>query len=351
MALTKTQQTIWEKARAFGSGRQAVALSDEMCAYLVGRIVHDLGLQHLFAEVPQDLPDFFASDGSNFLAVQGVDARSLFERLVQENADADMYFACLATLHKARLKYDEILSTQPIPTLEQVGPRGLLQFGKLRPAALTGFLLWRKWFYDIDNRAGQETGYLFEPIIAYAIGGTPVPARQSPVRRHKDPDKGRQVDCLLDRDAYEFKIRVTIAASGQGRWREELDFPLDCRTSGYAPVLIVLDSTANPKLAELEQAFLAQGGEVYTGAAAWRHLESLAGPTMSLFLERYVRTPIDQFIEQAPTTLPRLVVAATADGIDISVGAETLHIVRHASEVNDAGHDQAPDDIGDNFPG
>jgi hypothetical protein len=227
----------------------------------------------------------------------------------------------------------------------------LLQFGKFGPVALAGFLFWRKWFYDIDNRAGQETGYLFEPIIAYAIGGTPVPARQSPVRRHKDPDKGRQVDCLLDRKAYEFKIRVTIAASGQGRWREELDYPLDCRTSGYTPVLIVLDGTANPKLAELVQVFLDQGGEVHTGAAAWRHLERLAGPTMSLFLERYVRIPIEQFIEHAPTTLPRLVAAATVDGIDISVGDETLHIVRRASEVDDAGHDQAPDDIGDNFPG
>ena len=28
--------------------------------------------------------------------------------------------------------------------------------------------------------------------------------------------------------AYEFKLRVTIAASGQGRWKEELDFPSDC---------------------------------------------------------------------------------------------------------------------------
>lgn len=322
-----------------------------MCAYLVGRMAIDLGLQRLVPEVPPDLPDFFANEGPSSLIVAGVDARSLFERLVQKNSDADMYFACLATLHKARLKYDEILATQPIPTLEQVGPRCLLQYGKLSPAVLAGWLFWRKWLFDIDNRAGQETGYLFEPIIAYAIGGTPVPARQSPVRRHKDPDKGRQVDCLLEGKAYEFKIRVTIAASGQGRWREELEYPLDCRTSGYTPVLIVLDGTVNPKLMELERAFLAQGGEVHKGAAAWRHLDSLAGLTMSLFLERYVRIPIDQFIEQAPVTLPRLVVTGTVDGIDISVGDETLHIVRRESEADDAGHDQAPDDIGDNFPG
>jgi hypothetical protein len=35
MSLTKTQQVIWEKARAYGSGEQAVGLTDEMCAYLI----------------------------------------------------------------------------------------------------------------------------------------------------------------------------------------------------------------------------------------------------------------------------------------------------------------------------
>jgi hypothetical protein len=30
-----------------------------------------------------------------------------------------------------------------------------------------------EWLYDIDNRSAQETGYLFEPILAAAIGGIP----------------------------------------------------------------------------------------------------------------------------------------------------------------------------------
>lgn len=197
MPLTKTQQTIWEKARAFGSGDQAVGLTDEMCAYLVCRIAHDLGLQGSISGVPKTLPSFFETEDIDSLVVKDVNARELFERLVQANTDADMYFACLATLHKARLKYEAILETQPLPTLEQVGPRGLLQYGKLGPTALAGLLFWRKWFFDIDNRAGQETGYLFEPVIAYAVGGTPVPARKSPIKRHRDSGKGRQVDCLL----------------------------------------------------------------------------------------------------------------------------------------------------------
>lgn len=187
MALKKTQQTIWEKSRAMGSGAQAVGLDDGMCAYLIATIARDLDLTDDIPGLPGTLPDFFASEKLDTLVVKTDDAYALFETLVGLDADADMYYACLAALHKARLKYETILQTQPMPTLEQVGPRGLLQYGKLSPKALAAFLFWRKWFFDIDNRAGQETGYLFEPIIAYAIGGTPVPASKSPVKRHRDP--------------------------------------------------------------------------------------------------------------------------------------------------------------------
>ena len=148
----------------------------------------------------------------------------LFERALALDADADTYFFCLAALHKSRLKYQRILSAQPLPTVDQVGPRALLQYGGMPPRQLTAFLFWRKWMFDIDNRAGQETGYLFEPIIAYAIGGFPVAASRSPVKRRSNTSKGRQVDCVRDSDAYEFKMRVTIAASGQGRWQEEVIF-------------------------------------------------------------------------------------------------------------------------------
>ncbi len=261
MPLSQTQRSVWEKARALGSGGQAVRLTDAACAFLIARIAADLDLIDFFPEFSGGVPEFFTPGEVDQLAFDGVAPLPLFERLLERNPDGDMYFACLSSLHKARLKYEMILETQAIPTLEQVGPRGLLQYGKLSPSALVSFLLWRKWFFDIDNRAGQETGYLFEPVIANAVGGTPTPSNRSPVKRHRDERKGRQVDCVLGDRAYEIKIRMTIAASGQGRWGEELDFPIDCRKSGYVPVLIVLDSTPNEKLTDLTNAFLAQGGE------------------------------------------------------------------------------------------
>ena len=244
-----------------------------------------------------------------------------------------------------RLKYRRILQTQPIPTIEQVGPRSLLQYGTIGPRALAGLLFWRKWLFDIDNRAGQETGYLFEPIIAHAIGGVPFSSRNSPIHRAADSSKGRQVDCIREKKAYEFKIRVTIASSGQGRWQEELDFPRDCKTSGYSPVLIVLDATANPKLIQLEQRFLAEGGEVYKGGDAWKHLDSVAGPTMALFLERYVRNPIHAILSQAADNLPDFSARMDIAGITITVGAESLRIKRMANALS-----EPPDDLPETFP-
>lgn len=352
MALSKVQQSIWEKSRAIGTGGQAVLLTDGMCAYLVGRIVLDLGLQTHFPEIPSDLPEFYACRILDDLALPFGESHELFERLVGLAPDSDTYYACLATLHKARLKYQRILETQPISTLEQVGPRALLQYGQLSSRALSGLLFWRKWFFDIDNRAGQETGYLFEPIIAYSIGGIPAPAQRSPVKRHRRRTKGRQIDCILEKKAYEFKIRVTIAASGQGRWREELDYPIDCQKSGFVPVLIVLDSTPNSKLLELVGAFQRRGGEAYLGDDAWRHLESLAGATMALFLEKYVRSPLDQLLKDATGDLPNFAARAEADHIILVLGKEELVIERRSDAlVDEPIDDELPDDVADELPG
>jgi hypothetical protein len=217
--------------------------------------------------------------------------------------DFETYFECLCELHKRRRKYAVILSAQPLPTSVQVAPRALLEFGGLPAEALASWMTWRKWFFDIDNRAGQETGYLFEPILASSLGGTPCSAARSPIRRSKDGSKGRQVDCIVGQDAYEFKLRVTIAASGQGRFGEELDFALDCRASGYRPILLVLDPTPNQRLADLKAAFEAAQGVAYIGDQAWEHLEREAGKTMATFVERYVRRPIADVALHAPTLL------------------------------------------------
>lgn len=350
MGLTQAQKAMIEKARSGGGSEQGITLTDSVCSYLMAVITQDLGLSDHFPELPSAVPPFYDAKELASLAVNGVEFQQLIDRLVSHNADADTYFVCLASLHKRRLKYERILQTQPIPTLEQVGPRGLLQYGTMTANALAGLLFWRKWLFDIDNRAGQETGYLFEPIIAHAIGGVPFGSKHSPIRRASDGAKGRQVDCVRERRAYEFKIRVTIASSGQGRWQEELDFPADCKASGFIPVLIVLDATPNPKLQQLEQTFLAHGGETYTGADAWSHLDSVAGPTMALFLEKYVREPIQAILHESSLRLPDMTVHMDATGITISVDGEPLHIKRDVPAQEELSP-ELPDDVSDEIVG
>ena len=216
---------------------------------------------------------------------------------VKQIPDFVTYLRCLAELHKRRRKYAMILSAQPMPTMVQVSPRALVEYGRLNTEALASWLTWRKFFYDLDNRSAQETGYLFEPVLAAAIGGEPMSARAKVVKRTDDHSKGRQVDCWKIRPdgrplAYEFKLRVTIAASGQGRFGEELQFAEDCATSGAIPVLVVLDPTPNPRLRDLQAQFEEKGGHAYIGDDAWAHLEEEAGGIMATFIERYVRTPI-----------------------------------------------------------
>lgn len=312
----------------------SVGLSLNQCAYLLWRIAEDLGKRHLLPEAgPALVADFFAASDPAALEVPGYDTpglENLFAALLALVPDADTYFHCLADLHKRRLKYTRILQYQPLPTMMQVGPRGLLQYGSLPDTALGALLFWRKWFFDIDNRAGQETGYVFEPIVVRCIGGLPAAAKNSPVRRRSDPTKGRQVDCVLRERAYEIKLRVTIAASGQGRWGEEREFPADCVASGFVPVLLVFDDTQANKLDELRGVFEAAGGEVYVGAAAWAHLEQLAGETIAVFVEKYVRQPLANLLAAAPgrTQLPELNLRQTSNSIVITVGGEELTIVR-----------------------
>ena len=350
--LTQSQKSMLTKARTLGSGTDQVRLDDPACVYLLARIVVDLGHEHAFPEVEQPVQAFFTEGDLQALRIEGREFLPLVERLCGLDSDADTYFVCLANLHKRRLKYERILRCQPLPSMDQVGPRGLLQYGSLSPRALAALLFWRKWIYDTDNRAAQETGYVFEPIIANAIGGSAFGQSRSPVRRAGATGKGRQVDCILEDWAYEFKIRVTIAASGQGRWGEELQFPTDCKQSGYTPRLVVLDPTENPKLTALADAFRQVGGEVYIGDEAWRHLDDMAGPTMATFLETYVRSPIAQLLDNMPEPLPKISFEQGPDRITITVDDETLRIAREvADSEEEIDDDPIPDDADDDIAG
>lgn len=330
-------------------------MEDDAIAALVCRTARDIVESNALQEIPDalrilsayaaELPELYQTPSASMIRLQTeVAPVVLFDRLVSTGvADLDTYFYSLVELHKRRLRYESILSAQPFPRLEQVGPRAILQYGQADPATIAVLLTWRKWIYDIDNRAAQETGYLFEPALAGALGGVKVHANGSPIRRLSDTRKGRQVDCLIEnpsgRWAYEFKIRVTIAASGQGRWAEELGFPEDARAAGFVPVLVVFDGTPNEKLSQLCAAFGAMGGEAYTGNAAWQHIEARSGAVMAVFVEKYLRGPMAALIEYEPNLdeLPAIEFSMAEREVMISIGGSNpIVIARNPANIEAA---------------
>ena len=227
-----------------------------------------------------------------------------------------------------------LLSSQPIPNMDQIGPRSLLEYGECDTTLLANWMVWRKWIYDIDNRSAQETGYLFEPLLASCLGGEPVGSRNSPVKRldaNGNPtSKGRQIDCLVPSTnrTYELKLRVTIAASGQGRFGEELSFAEESQAAGFTPVLLVLDPTPSNRLTELSEKYLECGGEFYHGDEAWEHMENEAGEVMSVFIEKYIK-PAIQGIEEIEIDLPvEMNLKWTEEAIEISGNKEVYVINR-----------------------
>ena len=331
MELSKAQSTAFEKARTRGSGDQGIALRDDAVRALVALVARDLNLPDIEGIDPVDGREYYDIPVDELTTTGGASALSAYCSLLQAGRlDTDTYFLSLVALHRARLKFANIVRLQATPSLEQVGPRGLLQYGNLSTEGLGSLLIVRKWFYDIDNRSAQETGYLFEPVIAGAVGGVPMPASSSPVKR-EGTGSGRQVDCLRGNNAYEIKMRVTIAASGQGRWKEELAFPADCQASGYTPVLVVFDSTDNPKLSELSKKFKSHGGQAHVGEDAWAHLQSEAGPIMGTFIERYIRDPLDKLLAETPTDLPLVSLLLQPDSVRIRIGTEEMRVDRGES--------------------
>ncbi len=329
-------------ARTLGNKGITVYLEDGELLRLCAVVANDLNNGELMKTVakPEELVGgYYGTPLGWFLQPvdNSVDFQTVFLSLRDQITDFQTYFKCLCGLHKRRVKFGKILEVQAIPKIETIVPRCLLEYG-LRPAeSLASWMVWRKWLYDIDNRSAQETGYLFEPILTAAIGGMSYGHKASPIKRHTDKSKGRQVDCVDGKTAYEFKMRVTIAASGQGRFQEELDFAKDCKESGYTPVLLVLDPTPSSRLEDLSDEYMKYGGRAYIGPDAWTHIEEKAGDVMGKFVERYVRVPLVQVDQNAATLLP-LSIIDNGSNISVQLGSQqfTIPRVRPDLQIDDA---------------
>ena len=330
-----------EDRKTIADGRELgpVSMSDREMARLVSVVLRDLGHESLIPEWARDIParEYYDVALAWFTRdeVRPFDFGGFFLTCCAAVENFRVIFRCITKLHRHRRKFEVILQTQPLPTMEQVARRGLLEYGVVPVPALASWLTWRKWVYDIDNRSAQETGYFFEPILAESLGGRSASAKTSPVMRADDPAKGRQVDCIVEAGgvklAYEFKDRITIAASGQGRFAEELAFPRDCAASGYIPVLLVMDSTPNPKLTAISDAFKNAGGRVFLGDEVWAHVSELSGVEIANFVKRYIKSPVESIAVRERELLDlglKYRRGATGDTIEVTLGAHTWVIPR-----------------------
>jgi hypothetical protein len=302
-------QVALQKARRLTSGSLHVDVSWEAIGGLALRVAddRDYDLSGEFGAVV--VPDFFSVTESAAWEAIGAEPQRAVSWIEAQDRQNAAYLELLVRLFARRLKYRRILSTQAFATSDQIGPRTLLEHGLLDETALSSLVVWRKWMMDIDNRSGQETGYLYDAIVARALGGTAYSSRNSPIYR-KPPDSGasspgrRQVDCVVEDGqgfyAYEVKIRITDAASRQGRLNEELSFPADCAYSQHVPRLLVFDPTACATLDMVVAAFEKEDGEVFLGQAAYDHINATAGPARAEFLRRYVAEPLKKYEDTIP---------------------------------------------------
>ena len=201
MLIDKETSQLLNKARNLGGKGPTIYLTDNTLIRLCIVVATDLNQQHLIRDVTDDeisLEGYYSIPLEWFerSASGNVSFIDMFLLLKQHIHDFETYFLNLCEIHKRRLKFQHILETQRLPQIEPIVPRALLEYGLMPSETLASWLVWRKWLYDIDNRSAQETGYLFEPILAAAIGGVPYSAQKSPIKRADQPSSGRQVDCL-----------------------------------------------------------------------------------------------------------------------------------------------------------
>jgi hypothetical protein len=90
--------------------------------------------------------------------------------------------------------------------------------------------------------------------------------------------------------------------------------------------------------------------EQYIGAAAWAHLDSLAGQTMATFLNKYIRDPLKQLLKEAPRQLPKLTAEMHGKSITICVGNECMTVNRVPLADGSSDEDEMPEDATDELP-
>lgn len=289
-----------KKFSTYTFNRKRQRLSDDYLRYLIYLTSRDLSISGL-PDIGFEIVELYDMRYTGEYKLPGLPIKDLYNILFECNRNSHNYLVCLIELFRRRVKYERVLESQSFSAPGDLSARALLHFGRIDIEALAHFIIWRKFIFDIDNRAAQEVGYLFENLICRVLGGVSYPANSSPIRSSGNQQEGalggRQVDCLVGKNVYEIKLRMSIAPSGKQRWQSEMAFPKDVCDSGYTPILIVVDPSSNEKYDQIIKAYKSNGGFVYAGKEFWEHIANIATPEMKLFSDKYLKGPIGDLLE------------------------------------------------------
>ncbi len=343
--MNRQQKEFYKSFSEHGSGDAKVCIEPKEVLLLLYIASSDLG-QNTPSGASKEIrhvakKGFYSITRNDVDKICDVSADECFENMIEcgvTDVNSNiiyLYLKNLCELYRRRVKFYYILKNQPFPIAEQIVPRSLLEFGNCENSLLADWLEWRKWLFDIDNRSAQETGYVFEPILASCLGGEPLSAKNSPVKRIDDngnqTTNGRQVDCYIEdsKEVYELKMRVTIAASGQGRFNEEMSFPVEVRRAGLTPILVVFDGTESELLKKLKNQYVKCGGKYYIGEDAWNILKERAGEEMGIFINKYIYPPINSMEKHLCSDPREITISKLANKIVLSGAHGTYEIDRN----------------------
>jgi hypothetical protein len=180
MSIDKQQKEFYRLFSRHGSGDALVEIEPRDVALLA----HIAALDLHGPAGDWMMPQYKQIAQKNFFEISHRDTAALGEMTIERahallnscgasnpNNIIFLYLKNLCELHRRRFKFTNILKRQPFPLAEQIAPRCLVEYGNCGDDLLFAWMNWRKWIYDIDNRCAQDTGYLFEPLLASCLGG------------------------------------------------------------------------------------------------------------------------------------------------------------------------------------
>lgn len=291
MSEKKDIQKLRRRLSSYRIGKSVRHVSDRCMIRLAEHIRKELFPSDTGFIIPETGPlgDFYQMTPEPHLedAFSASDTLKILKYFSETHPDGLKAYALLIEIYKRRLRFAHILSEAHAPSPVDLVHRSLIEFGN-DPKQISDLLRMRKMVYDIDNRSAQESAYLYMTIMASVLGGQTVTSRNSPILKNGSNHERRSVDCIAGRRAYDFKARMTEAPSRRARFEDEMSFARDCFTSGYVPVLLVLNQLPGQRPMEMIEVFERYEGEIYIGEHAWEHVRDVAGPVLSKFLDKFV---------------------------------------------------------------